>query len=126
MDYLNYNVVTLAYLGDAVYELFIRESLLRDNRVSGSRPDLMNRAAVRYVKATAQCESIKRLLGDDRLTDDELALVKRARNHKPNSKAKNASMVEYKWATAFEALLGYLYLSNQKERLTEIMEETYE
>ncbi len=126
MDYINYNVVTLAYLGDAIYEMFIREHLVRDGRVSGSRPDLMNRAAVKFVKATAQCESIKRLLKDELLTEDEVALVKRARNHKPNTKAKNASMLEYKWATAFEALLGYLYLSGQSERLKEIMEETYE
>ena len=125
-DYLTYNTITLAFLGDAVYEQFIREHLIRDGRVSGSRPDQMHRAAVKFVKATAQCENIKKIIADGRLSEDELALVKRARNHKVATKAKNASMVEYKWATAFEALLGYLYLSGQNDRLKEIMEATYE
>lgn len=125
-DYLNYNTITLAFLGDAVYEQYIREHLIRDERVSGSRPDRMHKEAVKFVKATAQCENIKKLVKDGALSEDELALVKRARNHKVATKAKNASMIEYKWATAFEALLGYLYLSGQTERLMEIMEATYE
>ena len=86
----------------------------------------MHKSAVKFVKASAQCESIKKLIADGVLTEEELALVKRARNKRVATKAKNASMVEYKWATAFEALLGYLYLSDQKERLKEIMEATYE
>lgn len=125
-DYLKYNTLALAFLGDAVYEQFIREHLIRDDKVSGSRPDIMNRSAVKFVKATAQCESIKRLVKEGFLSEEELSLVKRARNHRVTSKAKHASMIEYKWATAFEALLGYLYLSGQSERLVEVMEETYE
>ena len=124
MDYKNENTICLAFIGDAVYELFIRENLFE--KISKSRPDQMHKASVKYVKAAAQCESIKKLIADGVLTEEELALVKRARNKKVATKAKNASMVEYKWATAFEALLGYLYLSNQKERLMEIMEATYE
>ena len=84
----------------------------------------MHKASVKYVKATAQCENIKKIIDGNLLTEQELSLVKRARNHKVATKAKNASMVEYKWATAFEALIGYLYLSNQNERLKEIMEAT--
>ena len=124
MDYKNENTIALAFIGDAVYELYIRENLFE--KISKQRPDQMHKASVKFVKAAAQCESIKRLIAEDFLTEEELALVKRARNHKVATKAKNASMVEYKWATAFEALIGYLYLSEQKERLEEIMEATYE
>lgn len=119
MDYKNENTTALAFVGDAVYELFIREHVFDEVRTS--RADQMHRASVRYVKASAQCNCIKQLIKDEVLSDEELALTKRARNHKVSTKAKNASMVEYKWATAFEALLGYLYLSEQKERLNEIM-----
>ena len=124
MDYINENTIALAFLGDAIYELYIREHLFE--KINKQRPDQMHKAAVKFVKASAQCESIKRLIKEEFLTEEELALVKRARNHKVATKAKNASMVEYKWATAFEALLGYLYLSDQKERLEKVMEATYE
>ena len=124
MDYKNENTIALAFLGDAIYELYIRDHLFE--KINKQRPDQMHKAAVKFVKASSQCESIKRLIKEEFLTEEELALVKRARNHKVATKAKNASMVEYKWATAFEALLGYLYLSDQKERLEEVMEATYE
>ena len=124
MNYYTENTIALAFVGDAVYELFIREHLFE--KINKQRPDQMHRASVKFVKAAAQCESIKKLIKEEFLTEEELALVKRARNHKVATKAKNASMVEYKWATAFEALLGYLYLSGQEERLKEVMEATYE
>ena len=124
MNYYTENTIALAFVGDAVYELFIREHLFE--KINKQRPDQMHRASVKFVKAAAQCESIKKLINEEFLTEEELALVKRARNHKVATKAKNASMVEYKWATAFEALLGYLYLSGQEERLKEVMEATYE
>ncbi len=124
MEYKNENTIALAFIGDAVYELYIRGQLF--DKISKQRPDQMHRAAVKFVKASAQCEAVKRLIKENLLTEEELALVKRARNHKVATKAKNASMVEYKWATAFEALIGYLYLSKQEERLKEIMEATYE
>jgi len=120
MDYKNENTIALAFVGDAVYELYIRNHVF--DLVKNSRADQMHRASVKYVKACAQCENIKRIIKEEVLSDEELALVKRARNHKVATKAKNASMVEYKWATAFEALLGYLYLSGQEDRLNEIME----
>ena len=124
MNYYLENTIALAFVGDAVWELYIRDKIF--DKISKQRPDQMHKSAVKYVKAAAQCESIKKLIKEEMLSEDELALVKRARNHKVATKAKNASMVEYKWATAFEALLGYLYLSNQDERLKEIMEATYE
>ena len=124
MNYYASNTIALAFMGDAVYEAYIREKIF--DEISNKRPDQMHKASVRYVKATAQCETIKKLLDEGFLTEEETALVKRARNHKVAHKAKNAGVVEYKWATAFEALLGWLYLSDQKERLYEIMEKSYE
>ena len=117
IDYKNYNSIALAFMGDAVYERFIRERILRSGKTGA---DKMHRAAVRYVKAAAQELSLREMLDD--LTEDEQVVVHRARNHKITSKPKNADPLTYKMATAFEALLGYLYLSGQSERLTELME----
>jgi ribonuclease-3 family protein len=117
VDYKNYNSIALAFMGDAVYERFIRERILRSGKTGA---DKMHRAAVRYVKAAAQELSLREMLDD--LTEDEQVVVHRARNHKITSKPKNADPLTYKMATAFEALLGYLYLSGQSERLAELME----
>ena len=117
MDYKNYNSIALAFLGDAVYERFIRERIVRHGSVGA---DKMHREAVRYVKAAAQEHALRAMA--DSLTEDEADVVRRARNHKITSKPKNADPLTYKMATAFEALLGYLYLDGQDERLAEIME----
>ena len=117
MDYKTYNSIALAFLGDAVYERFIRERIVRHGSVGA---DKMHREAVRYVKAAAQEHALRALA--DSLTEDEADVVRRARNHKITSKPKNADPLTYKMATAFEALLGYLYLDGQDERLAEIME----
>ena len=118
MDYKTYNSIALAFLGDAVYERFIRERIVRHGSVGA---DKMHREAVRYVKAAAQEHALRAMA--DSLTEDEADVVRRARNHKITSKPKNADPVTYKMATAFEALLGYLYLDGQDERLAEIMEQ---
>ena len=118
MDYKNYNSIALAFLGDAVYERFIRERILRHGSVGA---DKMHREAVRYVKAAAQ-EHALRVMANG-LTEDEADVVRRARNHKITSKPKNADPLTYKMATAFEALLGYLYLDGQEERLQALMEQ---
>ena len=117
VDYKNYNSIALAFMGDAVYERFIRERILRSGKTGA---DKMHRAAVRYVKAAAQELSLREMLDD--LTEDEQVVVHRARNHKITSKPKNADPLTYKMATAFEALLGYLYLSGESERLAELMD----
>ncbi len=117
MDYRTYNSIALAFMGDAVYERFIRERILRGGTAGA---DKMHQAAVHYVKAAAQEQCLRAMLDD--LNETEADVVRRARNHKITSKPKNADPVTYKMATAFEALLGYLYLSGQEERLTELME----
>jgi ribonuclease-3 family protein len=118
MDYKNYNSIALAFLGDAVYEKFIRERIVRHGSVGADR---MHKAAVHYVKAAAQEHALRAMM--DGLTETEAGVVRHARNHKITSKPKNADPLTYKMATAFEALLGYLYLSGQEERLMEIMEQ---
>jgi ribonuclease-3 family protein len=106
------NTAALAFLGDAVYELRIRI------HVAASRParaDQLHRAAASYVRASAQAKAMNAML--DGLSEEELRLVKRARNKKTKSKPRNADPVEYKWATAFEALLGYYCISGREEKL---------
>lgn len=112
------NTTALAFLGDAVYETFIRSRVLEKGEVHA---DMLHRKAVRYVRASSQAKALRKLLPI--LTEEETALVKRARNRKSASKPKNADPVEYKLATAFEALIGFLYLTHQEERLRQIQEQ---
>lgn len=116
-NYEYMNTTALAYLGDGVYELYVRKHVLASGEIHADR---LHQAAVKYVKAEAQAEAIKALM--DSLTEAESTLVKRARNKKITSKPKNADPVTYKWATAFEALMGYLYLSGNIGRLEETIE----
>jgi len=115
------NTTALAYMGDAVYEQFIRERILTKG---GTDVNKLHRISTMYVSAPAQAKIIKSLFAD--LTEEEQKLVKRARNRKYHTKAKNADPVTYKWATALEALIGYLYLSGDKQRLAEICEKAVE
>ncbi|MBR2619778.1 MAG: Mini-ribonuclease 3 [Firmicutes bacterium] len=115
------NTTALAYMGDAVYEQFIREHILTKG---GTDVNKLHRISTMYVSAPAQAKIIKSLFAD--LTEEEQKLVKRARNRKYHTKAKNADPVTYKWATALEALIGYLYLSGDKQRLAEICEKAVE
>ena len=113
------NTTALAFLGDAVYEVFIRKHVMETGQ---PRADKLHRAAVRYVCADGQARALKALMREDALTEEELRLVKRARNHRSGSKARSADAVTYKLATAFEALVGFLHLDGQEARLNEIME----
>lgn len=106
------NADALAYMGDAVYESMIRERLLQQGNV---RADRLHHKATAYVCAEAQAHIIRTLY--DELTEQEQSMVKRWRNHRFHSKAKHADPMTYKWATAFEALAGYLYLAGDAQRL---------
>ena len=110
-----YSPLNLAYLGDAVFELMVRETLVTDN-LDNVRS--LFRQSKSYVKASAQSQSYFRIF--DRLSPDEQQIAKRGRNCKPASRAKNASVMEYQHATGLEALFGYLYLAGKTERLKEI------
>ena len=104
----------LAYLGDTVYDLYVRRRLV----INGGRMKDLHRAAVSQVRASAQSEALSRI--EDMLTEEEQGVVRRARNAKQNP-PKNADPGDYHRATAFEALLGFLYLLGRYERLEEIL-----
>lgn len=110
------DVLKLAYIGDAVYELCIRERFLNSKT---QNMDLISKQSIRYVKAESQAYAIKQIMKN--LPEEELSLVKRARNHKITSKPQNVKPIIYKLATAFEAYIGYLYLSKD-DRLLEVVE----
>ncbi len=113
-----YSPLVLAFIGDAVFEIFVREMLVRE----ANRPvNKLHRLSSALVKAKAQAHMIKRLKAE--LTEKEYLVYKRGRNAKSNTAAKNASIKDYRRATGFEALLGYLYLSGQRERLGYLMEK---
>jgi len=110
------NTTALAFMGDAVYETYIRKQVIDRGETNA---DKLHQMAVKYVRAEGQAAALKAIY--DRLGEEEQALVKRARNRKSTSKPRNADPVEYKLATALEALIGYLYLSGNKERMEEII-----
>lgn len=110
------NTTVLAFLGDSVYETYVRTHVIGKGQVNA---DLLHRAAVRFVRADAQAFALKAMM--DELTEEEQSLVKRARNKKISTKPKNADPVIYKWATAFEALIGFLYLSENPVRMGELI-----
>ena len=114
------NTTTLAYLGDAVFEVIVREKIVME------KPGDVGRAhhtAVRYVSAAGQAMAARAMLAEGFLTEEEEQIYKRARNHRAMSRPQNADPREYKIATGFEALLGFLYLSDDRQRLREIAAE---
>lgn len=122
IDNLNQvNTTALAYMGDAVYEQAVREHVIKKGSYHVNN---MHRLSTDFVKASAQARIIKAMF--DELPEKEQKLVKRARNRKYASKAKNADPVTYKWATAFEALVGYLYLAEDHERLESVLSRAIE
>ena len=119
-DISKMNTSTLAYLGDAVFEVIVREKIVTE------KPGDVDRAhhtAVRYVSAAGQAKAAKAMMAEGFLTEEEEHIYKRARNHRSMSRPQNADPREYKIATGFEALLGYLYLSEDRQRLREIAAE---
>ena len=105
-----------AYVGDSVYELFIRTNLVNN---SNAKPHKLHIQSIKYVKAKAQAETLDRIF--DKLTNKEREIARRGRNTENHHVAKNANVADYAHSTAFEALIGYLYLTHQDERLEEIL-----
>ena len=108
------NAGSLAYVGDAIYELIIRKYLIS---IKLNNVNKLQNEAIKYVSAKAQAKFLDKIIDANILTNEELSTVSRARNYKPNSKPKNTDIKTYKKATALEALFGMLYLSNNKDRL---------
>lgn len=105
-----------AYVGDSVYELFIRTHLINN---SNAKPHKLHIESIKYVKAKAQADILKKIT--DNLTEEEKDVVRRGRNTENHHVAKNSNVADYSQSTAFEALIGYLYLTKQDERLEEIL-----
>lgn len=110
-----YSPLVLAYMGDAVYELYVRQMLIRK---ANTQVDKLHKSAIQIVKAEAQCEAFRKI--ENILTEKEIAVFKRGRNTK-SSVPKHSSVMEYRTATGLEALIGYIYISGDTERLNYIM-----
>lgn len=145
------NTTALAYIGDAVYEIYVRERVLLESGVSikkteknrssgvensqkvsgiqrqpfGAHVDALHKRAIRYVRADGQAKAIRTMIEEGFLSDEEAALVRRAKNHKTASKPKNADAMDYKYATAFEALIGYHRLAGGEKRIDEIVQYAF-
>ncbi|KIL38397.1 ribonuclease III [Gordoniibacillus kamchatkensis] len=106
------NPLVLAYIGDAVFEVFVRQYVISQ---PNQRPNYLHRQSTRFVSAKAQAKALQRLQPE--LTDEELDIVRRGRNAKSGSAPKNADVLEYRHSTAFECLIGYLYYKQDYARL---------
>lgn len=105
-----------AYIGDGIYETFIRVNLVNK---SNAKPHKLHIESIKYVKAKAQADILEKI--KDKLSEEELEIVRRGRNVQNHHVAKNANIADYAMSTAYEALIGYLYLTKQDERLKEIL-----
>ncbi len=115
-DVSNYSPLVLAYLGDVVYELYIRTLITS----KGNAPvHKLHQSSIAFVKAKAQSDTIHRLM--EQLTGEERDIVRRGRNAKSGTIPKNADVTDYKYATGFETLLGYLYIKGDYTRLIEVL-----
>ena len=118
MDVREINVLVLAYLGDTIYENYVRKFLINKGIPN---VDQLQKEAISYVSAKRQAYYLQEMMNQNFLKEDELDVVKRARNYKTTSHPKNCDIITYKYATGLEALIGYLDLSKNKERIDEIM-----
>lgn len=119
IDVREVDVKALAYMGDAVYELYVREHIMSSSK---DQVNKLHKKAIKYVSAKAQARVLETLM--DELTDDEKDIVRRGRNATANTVPKNTDVVTYKIATGFESLIGYLYLTEDKTRLEYIINKS--
>lgn len=118
MNPVEVNALVLAYLGDTIYENYVRHYLI--NKGIGNVNDLQTES-INYVSAKNQAKFLENMINNNFFSDEELSVIKRARNYKSNSHPKNTDIITYKHATALEAIIGYLDLKNNKSRIDEIM-----
>jgi ribonuclease III family protein len=117
-DFKQLNSLALAYIGDAVYDLYVRHRLLSQGNV---KPNQLHRQATKYVSAKAQASVILTLLQQSILTEEEQSVVRRGRNAKSATIPKNTDVQTYRYSTAFETLIGYLFLGDNHERMEELI-----
>lgn len=123
IDLKQLNALALAYMGDSVLDTFVRYHLIASGKV---RPQSLHREATNYVSAKAQAVVVNRLLAENFLNEEEITVLMRGRNAKSGSVPKNTDLQTYRLSTAFEALLGYLYLLNRYDRLNEVVNAMFE
>ncbi|WP_018663981.1 Mini-ribonuclease 3 [Heyndrickxia acidiproducens] len=123
IDFKHLNSLALAYMGDAVYEQYIRHHVLLQGR---TKPNQLHRASVRFVSAKAQAAILKTFYEEQLLTEAEQAVAKRGRNAKSGTVPKNTDVQTYRHSTAFEALIGYHYLAGNRERMETLIERAIE
>ena len=114
----NLNALVLAYLGDSIYEIYIRKYLV--SKGIAKVKDLQ-KESIKYVSASSQANFLKEMMDNNYFNDEELRIIMNARNHKNNHKPRNCDIITYKYATGLEALIGYLYLNNEQDRIEDIM-----
>lgn len=112
------NGLALAYMGDAVYEVYVRKFLLESGRV---KPNDLHRASTKFVSAKAQAAQLHRLFEEQFLTEEEETVAKRGRNAKSGHTPKNTDVLTYNHSTALEAVIGFLFLTGRLERMEEII-----
>lgn len=115
---MNHNILVYAYIGDAIYEVYVREFLI------GQKIEKVNdlqKEAIPFVSAKGQEIFLKKMMEENFLSEEEMQIVKRGRNHNGTRHPKNTDIITYKYATGLEALIGYLYLEKRKERIDTIM-----
>lgn len=116
-DIINLNSLALAYLGDSIYEVYIRTYLLEQGIVKVNE---LQKEAIKYVSAKSQSEHLSNMIDNNFFDEEELTIIKRARNHKSHA-SKSTDIRTYKNSTGLEALIGYLYLTKKNDRIREIM-----
>lgn len=118
MKVVEINSLVLAYLGDTVYENYVRRFFINQGI---AHVDELQKQAIKFVSAKSQAFYLQKMIDEKFLSEEELAIVKRARNYKTTSHPKSCDIVTYKYATGLEALIGYLDLNEEKNRISEIM-----
>ncbi|MCA0972677.1 Mini-ribonuclease 3 [Halobacillus litoralis] len=115
--------LALAYMGDSVYELYVRHHLLEKGEI---KPQQLHQAAVKFVSAKAQAAVVSHWTDQEALTEEEEGVLRRGRNAKSGSVPKSTDVQTYRYSTAFEAVLGFLYLDGQTERLEQLIGQAIE
>lgn len=117
VDLKTYSPLTLAYIGDSVFDICVRTYILKDGNTTANK---LHNYSKKYVNATSQSKMYKYIL--EKVSEEELAILKRGRNANSHSSAKNSTLIDYKNATGLEALFGYLYLKSDTKRILELFE----
>lgn len=122
IDVKQLNALALAYMGDAVLDRYVREHLI----IKGiTKPQKLHKLAIRYVSAKSQSGVLHQLLAANFFSEEEASIIRRGRNAKSGTVPKNTDVQTYRYSTAFEALIGYLYLMKQSSRLEVIIAEMF-